>query len=387
MSRWVESPFWGRGFRPFFLSAAVYAIYTVLAWSGFYQGLWPQPGGLPDPLLWHAHEMVYGFTMAVVAGFLLTAVANWTGGAPARQWHLMLLWLLWLAGRIVLNFPGLSPLVLAVIDCLFIPALAISLAVPLFRSRNIRNFVFLILLTALFAANIVFYATQDKYPVYAALLVIVMMIALVGGRVIPAFTVAALRRRGLLVYQHDQRVLDTAALVLMAIAAAVAGYFGMQSSYSAIMLLAVSAVLALRMRRYHVVKSFCDPMLWILHASYAWIVLGFFLMALSAMDILPVSAALHALTVGGVGGICLGMMSRVTRGHTGREITADYLTTGSFCIIQAAALTRVAGPLFFMENYALWLVTSGVLWAASYSVYLFVYTSMLLRPRPDGLPA
>jgi uncharacterized protein involved in response to NO len=384
---WVNSPFWGRGFRPFFLSAAVYSIYTVLAWSGFYQGLWPQPGGMADPLLWHAHEMVYGFAMAVVAGFLLTAVANWTGGAPARQWHLLSLWLLWLAGRIAMNVPEISPLSLAIVDSLFIPALAISLAWPLLRSRNIRNFIFLILLTVLFSANISFHALHSKYPVYGALMIILMMIALVGGRVIPAFAVAALRRRGHIVYQHDQRILDTVCIALMAGSAASAGYFGLQSVITAYMFLSVSAVLALRMRRYHVIKSFCDPMLWILQVSYGWIVAGFLLMALSSFDILPVSTALHALTVGGIGGMCLGMMSRVTRGHTGRDIIADRLTVVSFILMQGAALVRVAAPVLLAEYYTLWLAVSGLLWAASYGIYLLVYFPMLVRPRPDGLPA
>lgn len=375
----AEFFFLGRGFRPFFFLAALYSVLIVLQWVGFYMGFWSQPGNLDDAVLWHAHEMIYGFVMAVIAGFLLTAVANWTGGAPVRQFRLLFLCVLWLLGRLAMNIQGIPDWLGGLADNLFIPALAVSLALPLLRSWNKRNFIFLGLLAAIFSCNVGFFLTHEKVYLHAALIIILMIVALVGGRIIPAFTVAALRRKGMTVFQHDQQALDIACLFLMAVSALAWLLMDMQGVLSGSLFILVSILLLARLRHYHTLKTFDDPMLWILHAGYIWIVLGFFMLGMSCLGFGTPSAAFHALTVGGIGSMCIGMMPRVTLGHTGRELQSTRITTLSFILMQAAAIMRVGGPLLLPDFYTAWIAVSGVLWAFSFSFYLFRYGPMLFK--------
>ena len=185
-----DHPFLGRGFRPFFLLGALYSVVSLLIWGGFFAGHGTPPSFMIDPVSWHAHEMIFGFTMAIVAGFLLTAVANWTGGAPVRQIHLAGLCAFWLAGRVVMNFDlGLSEIAVIVVEGAFILTLAFSLSIPLLKSWNKRNFVFLVLLSILFACDMTFFITQESTSLYVSVMIIVAMISLIGGRIIPAFTV------------------------------------------------------------------------------------------------------------------------------------------------------------------------------------------------------
>ncbi|TAL36085.1 MAG: NnrS family protein [Alphaproteobacteria bacterium] len=382
-----EHPMLGRGFRPFFLLAASYSAVSLLGWTGYNAGLWGQPGSFVDPVLWHAHEMIYGFVLAVVAGFLLTAVANWTGGAPVRQLHLMGLCLLWIAGRITMNVNGLPLWLTAVADNLFIPALAVSLSLPLLKAKNTRNFIFLGLLTALFSCNVAFFIMQDRLPLHVAVLVIIAMISLVGGRIIPAFTVAGLRRTGLVVYQQDQSKLDILCLLSMAGVAASFVLAGAASPVTGLAAVAAAVLHLARFRHYHTLKVFKDPMLWILHAGYAWLVLGLLMLGLAGFGLGMLTVALHALTTGCIGSMCIGMMCRVTLGHTGRHLLARPMTVLMFGIMQLAAILRVLGPVVLPGYYIFWIAASGILWALCFALYLPVYAPMLVKPRPDGLPA
>jgi uncharacterized protein involved in response to NO len=386
-THFLDHPFLGRGFRPFFLVAALQTATAMLAWTGFYGGVAPPQSIYSDPVLWHAHEMIYGFVMAVVAGFLLTAVANWTAGAPVRQAHLLLLALLWFAGRLVINAGELPLAVVAAVDCAFIPALGLSLAVPLWKSRNVRNFIFLGLLAALLACNAAFYILEDRAPLHVALLIIIAMISLVAGRIIPAFTVAALRLKGLPVRQQDQPLLDRICLASMIALVLAATITGLATPVTGVMAGLAAGFNLLRLRHYHTPEALKVPMLWILHAGYAWMVLGLFLLMLSCFGYGTISAAIHALTAGCIGSMCIGMMCRVTLGHTGRHILARPLTVTAFVVMQAAALLRVAGPELLPEWYLHWIVASGLLWSACFAIYLAVYSPMLWRARPDGLPA
>jgi len=381
-------PFLGRGFRPFFFAGAVYAVLSILMWGAFYGGHFLPPDIIHDPVGWHAHEMIYGFTMAIVAGFLLTAVANWTGGAPARQLHLAGLLALWLAGRFVMNIEtGLPEIAVYTIAAAFIPALAVSLAVPLFKSRNLRNFVFLGLLTVLLICEIAFFAGGNILPLYIAVLVILAMISLIGGRIIPAFTVAALRRRGEEAFQTPQPKTDIAALLsIIAVALALVFYGGTDPVFGVVSFVA-AALHLLRMRHYHSFRTFNDPMLWILHLGYLWLVIGFFCAGLAGFGLIGFSTALHVLTVGSIGSMTLGMMCRVTLGHTGRDLIASPVTVLAFILIQAAALVRVGGVLLMPEWTDIWVMASSLFWAAAFALYMPVYVPMLWQPRPDGRPA
>ncbi|MCB1579850.1 MAG: NnrS family protein [Rhodospirillales bacterium] len=387
MQTFFEQPFWGRGFRPFFFLGALYSVFSLGIWGWFYAGHITPPGFLLDSVLWHAHEMIYGYTMAIIAGFLLTAVANWTGGAPARQIHLISLCFLWLLGRLVMNVDlGLPFWGLVLAEIVFIPALALSLAVPLIKSWNKRNFIFLTLLSALFACDLVFLITMEKMSLYIALMVILTMISLVGGRIIPAFTVAALRRNGVKAFQTPQEKMDIAALVSLA-AVALCLVFAKDTIFMALCAGLSALIHGLRMRHYHGLKTLADPMLWILQAGYLWLIIGLFMLSLTGFGILALPSVIHALTTGCIGSMTLGMICRVTLGHTGRNLLASKITTASFLMMQVAALMRVFGPLSMPNKMTEWVTGSAFLWAACFVIYLLVYTPMLTGPRPDGREA
>lgn len=380
-----DHPFLGRGFRPFFLLGAIYSAISLLIWGGFYAGHITPPSFMLDSVSWHAHEMIYGFSMAIVAGFLLTAVANWTGGAPARQIHLAALCLTWIAGRVVMGVDlDLPNTAILIIEGSFIPALAISLAIPLLKSWSKRNFVFLALLTILFACDIGFLVSESRTPLYIAIMVIITMISLIGGRVIPAFTVAAVRRRGEEAFQTLQGKMDILALVSLAGVILTLMFVGTQGVALAGAAFTSVIIHALRMRHYHTLKTLNDPMVWILHVGYAWVIVGLLLMGFSALNILAFSTALHALTAGAIGSMTLGMMCRVSLGHTGRNLTAGKLTTLSFTLMQIAALLRVFGPIISPSQTTLWIVSSAMLWTICFGLYVLIHAPMLWQLRPDG---
>lgn len=388
MQKLFEHPFLGRGFRPFFFAGAVYTVFSVLLWGGFYAGHAELPEILHDPVGWHAHEMIYGFTMAIVAGFLLTAVANWTGGAPARQLHLAGLVVLWTAGRAVLNLDtGMPEWAVYGIAASFIPVLAVSLALPLLKSRNIRNFVFLGLLLVLFICEIAYFVTGKIIPLYLAVFIILAMVSLIGGRVIPAFTVAALRRKGETAYPTPQPKADIAALLsLLAMAAALLVFGAVHNIFAALAFVAAT-IHGWRMRYYLTGRVWHDPMLWILHLGYAWLVFGLFCAGFAGLGLMSFSTALHALTVGAIGSMTLGMMCRVALGHTGRDLTASPVTILAFVLMQLAALLRVGGVIAMPEEASLWIAGTAGLWAACFLLYLSVYAPILWKARPDGAAA
>jgi uncharacterized protein involved in response to NO len=384
MLKLFEHPFLGRGFRPFFFLGALYSVISLVLWGGFYAGYIVPPYFMIDAVSWHAHEMIYGFSMAIVAGFLLTAVANWTGGAPARQMHLAGLCLLWLLGRVVMHFDfGLPAWAIIAVESAFIPALALSLAIPLIRSWNKRNFIFLTLLSVLFACDLWFLLTINMAALHAALMMILIMISLIGGRIIPAFTVAALRRKGIETYQTPQIKMDVAALVSL-VAVALCLVFAKGTPILGIAAGVSCLIHGLRMRHYHTLKTFDDPLVWILHAGYCWLVVGLGLLALTGFGALGVAAVIHALTAGAIGSMILGMICRVTLGHTGRDLKLGALSTLSFFAIQVTAIARVFGPIFMPDHMNEWVIGSAALWSLCFAAYLWVYTPMLFTARPDG---
>jgi uncharacterized protein involved in response to NO len=274
VTRFFDHPFWERGFRPFFFAGGAYAVASILLWVLSYNGQITPPAFLQDPMSWHAHEMIFGFAVAIVSGFLLTAVANWTGWSPVRKAHLASLLAVWVAGRVSMNLEAVPFWLGVVIEGIYLPFLAISLAVPLLGTKNVRNFIFLGMLGALFVCDMAFLFSESRTPLYVALGLIAMMISLIGGRVIPSFTVATLRRRGILIFQKDQTKLDVAAVlslitVLVSIAA-----LGTDSVVTAGASFIAAATHLARMRNYYPVMALKDPMLWILHVGYGWLVLG-----------------------------------------------------------------------------------------------------------------
>ena len=373
------------GFRPFFLSAGIYAVLMMALWLAVLRGSL-DIGSLPPPV-WHGHEMLFGFAVAVIAGFLLTAAQNWTGIRTPSGSPLAALFALWLAGRASFLIPGLPPLMVAVIDVAFLPVLALTLAWPVMKARQLHNYPFPIMLLALTAANALVHADalgwadSDRLGLHLAAYVIVVMITVMGGRVIPSFTDNKLRTRAR--KWKAVEILVPASTLAALVAALIAPVSPLTAGLAAL----AAAVHFMRLGGWYTGKFWSVPLLWILHLGYAWIALGFTLLALSAAGMTAAAgSALHAFTAGGIGALTLGMMARVALGHTGRMLEPEPLMTWAFVAVNLAALIRVAVPLLAPSFYATGMAASGLLWIAAFGLFAALYTPMLLRPRVDGKP-
>ena len=379
-----DHPVLGYGFRPFFILGALYSITSLLIWGGFYAGVVMPPLFMFDPVSWHAHEMIFGYTLAIVAGFLLTAVANWTDSAPVRGFHLLGLCLLWLAGRVVMNFDlGFPDVAVLAFEGAFILTLAFSLSLPLFKTWDKRNFVFLVLLSILLACDLVFLITKDRTSLYVAAMIIVTMISLIGGRIIPAFTVDALEERGEEAHETPQGKLDVLAILSLVLIILALVFVKQEKAILAGTAFLATIIHVLRLRRYHTLRILNDPMVWILHVGYSWVILGLFLTGLAALGFLPFSIALHAFTAGAIGSMTLGMMCRVTLGHTGRDKIATSLTKLSFFMMQGAAIMRVFGLMIAPDYSIEWIIGSATLWILCFALYILIYAPMLWKPDLD----
>lgn len=378
------------GFRPFFSSAGTYAALMMALWLIVLGGT-PAPGTLP-PLVWHGHEMLFGFAVAVIGGFLLTAAQNWTGLRTPSGAPLAVLFALWLAGRVVFLIPGVPPLWAAVIDLSFLPALALALALPILRARQLHNYPFPVMLLALTAANVLVHLealgwsagwdrSSARLGLHLGVYAIVTMIVVMGGRVIPSFTDNKLRtraRRWPLIEKLTPVV--TLVALLGALLAPV-------SPITAALAALAAAVHATRLAGWYTPKLWSVPLLWILHLGYAWIGVGFALLAVSAAGASAAAgSALHAFTAGAIGVLTLGMMARVSLGHTGRMLEPPPPMTLAFVVVNLAALVRVALPLALPHAYNAVMVAAGVAWIAAFGLFAVLYVPMLLRPRVDGKP-
>jgi uncharacterized protein involved in response to NO len=392
-SRGGLAPF-ALGFRPFFLGAGVVALALMGVWLGVLFGYLPPPGYYPGTA-WHAHEMLFGYVAAVIAGFLLTAVRNWTGMPTPTGARLGALFGLWLAARVApfLPVPGLA---VAALDLAFFPVLALSLARPLWRGDNRANRVFLALLAAMTLAALLVHLGALGLAAGTAMAgdrlmldLAVLTLLVVAGRVMPFFTergVPGARAN----IRHAVELLTftlAPALVLAHLVGALAGpWRGLATEIGAALAAGLALVQAARFLGWHDSRAWRNPMLAVLYTGYLWLILGLALDAVAGLGWIAPFPALHALTAGAFGVFTLGMMTRVTLGHTGRVVESSPATSAAFVLINAAALARVLPPLLAPGLYGTWLVVSGVLWMLAFAVFLWVYAPMLLRPRIDGRP-
>jgi len=376
------------GFRPFFLAAALAAVALIALWVADYDGVLSMPTYY-GAIAWHGHEMVFGYAAAVVAGFLLTAVRNWTSMDTPRGGPLAALLALWIAGRLAPFATGVVPgWLIAVADLAFLPALAASVAVPLVRRRQWRNIAFVpILLLMAFANALVHLDVLGVTPgrartgLYLGVDLLVLLIAIIGGRVIPFFTERALPGARRHVWRPVEWV-AIAALVALAVLRAV--------PFAPALTLGLAVVAALahavRLWGWSDRRLWSVPLLWILYTGYGWVVVGFALDALSAAAIVSPQLAVHAFTTGAVGALTLGMMARVSLGHTGRPLHAPRPVVAAFALVNVAALLRVFAAWWLPGQwYVSLIVASGAAWVAAFALFLGVYTPILTRPRADGL--
>lgn len=371
------------GFRPFYLLAALFAALAVPLWAATLLG-YVTIGLAVPPLLWHAHELLFGFATAVVIGFLLTAGKAWTGLPTPRGAALGALALLWLAAR--LSAFGAPYLVYALLDIALLPLVAGIFGRVLWRARNRRNLPLAGVLGTLAAANIVFHLAVlgivEVDPVralHAALSLIVVIECVIAGRVVPAFTANA--TPGLSIKAQPRLTQAALATVVVGLGFWV---FGAPALLTAITL-AVAAILQL-LRQWHwqplVTRG--RPILWILHLSHAWLPVGFLLLAAAQMGVVPVSAGVHALAVGATGGLIIGMLTRTARGHTGRPLQVSRLEVAAYALVLGAAVCRAILPLVLPQLFLHLIVGAATAWSAAFLIYLFIYTPWLTSTRLDG---
>jgi len=371
------------GFRPFYLGAALLACVSVPLWIAAFLGLVQLQLAIP-PLLWHAHEMLFGFAVGVIVGFLLTAVKAWTGLPTPRGATLGALALLWLAARLA---AFVAPYwMYAALDMLLLPAVALALLRVLVQARNKRNIPLISLLLAMAVANGVFHLSAmgvlqvpATSALYAELALVLMVISVIAGRVVPMFTKNV--TPGLVMNIPRRFELSllavTAVALLLWVCSAPAALVAAASAAAAVMH-------AVRLALWKPWVTLRRPILWILHASYAWMPVGLALLAAAQLGWLPTSLAVHALAVGVVGGLIIGMLTRTARGHTGRPLQASRAEVLAYALVMAAAVLRVLVPAVHPQWYAGALHGAACLWAAAFAIYVVIYTPWLMRTRLDG---
>jgi uncharacterized protein involved in response to NO len=382
------------GFRPFFLSSALWACVAVPLWLALYAGTVQLPTGLP-PLIWHAHEMVFGFAAATVAGFLLTAIPNWTGRMPLQGGPLAVLVCLWLAGRIgVLLSAEIGAPAAAVLDLLFPLVFLSAVAREIFAGRNWRNLPMVAALAGLLLGNALVHLAALDLATTATLgnelgvATLLLLISLVGGRIIPSFTHNWLAK-------HRPDVPPPAAFnwfdsgVLAATAVALAAWlYAPDATATSWLCLAGGFAQWLRLARWRGLAARREPLLWVLHLGYFWLGLGFCLLGLTnLLPWLPPFTALHVLTVGAIGTMTLAVMTRATLGHTGRPLAAGRGTTTIYVLVTMAAIGRSLAP-FAGTQFLPVLLLAGFAWSVAFGLFALLYLRPLIQPRvPRGLDA
>lgn len=375
------------GFRPFFILAGLGAVGLMLLWVPALDDFEVAQPYYPGRT-WHAHEMLFGYTVAVIAGFLLTAVKNWTDLPVPRGATLAGLAGVWLLGRLAPFGAGaIPPALLALVDLAFLPLLVLAVARPILRRRQVNNVIFILILLVMAGANGLMHlemlgVVDDAawYGQYAMMYLVLLLIVVMGGRVIPFFTergVPGVRTRS----WRGVEWLAGSSIVLLALAELL--FDDAVAVWTALLAFTVHFI---RLTGWHDRRIWRVPLVWVLQLGYAWLVLGLGLAVLAHLGLIPLVWAWHAFTVGGIGGITLGMMARVTLGHTGREMKLPRGMVSAFVLIFLAAGLRVLGPLLLPDAYPAWLVWAGIVWILAFGIFLVFYVPMLLRPRVDGRP-
>jgi len=375
------------GFRPFFLMAGLSAAVFLLIWGGFIRhGIFPD--NYYSPVGWHAHEMLFGYALAVLSGFLLTAIRNWTGMDVASGNKLAILAVIWLLGRLVPFANGLLPAeLIAGIDLLFLPVLISYLAMPLWTQRKIQNLPILLLLAVMFAANLLFHLTVLGYTesgvtqsLYLTIGVVMVFIVIIAGRVFPFFIRGGLPGSNPMAWP----IVDKLSLF------SIVGLMILKPFFYETLLFTLCAGIAILSNIVRMSGWYCRgisklPLLWVLLTGYSWLIIGIVLDVLASYQAAPPQLALHSITVGAIGVITLGMMSRVALGHTGRPLIASRSITIAFVMINLAVFSRVIMPLLVPSLYTDWLSLSSSLWVIAFSIFTVYYMPILLRKRADSV--
>lgn len=370
------------GFRPFYLLAAVFAAVAIPAWALMLAGM---PGTAWPGAWWHAHEMLFGFAVAVIVGFLFTAGKVWTGLATPTGLALQGLASLWLAGRIAMASGG--GLLVAIVDCAFLFVCAAVFMRLLLKARSHRNYGIGVLMLVLACTNLAFHLAAGGVlrvdPLQVMLLAVVLVVTLetvMAGRVVPMFTANALRG----VKQWRRAWLDRAAIMLTL--AALTTWVVHPGTPAALLASAAGALQLVRSLGWNPLATWRNPLLWVLHLSHLWIPAGLALAAMSVWGWVPRSAAVHALTIGSMAGLIIGMITRTALGHTGRMLQAGPVETACYVLVHLAALTRVATLTLLPAFASAGVHLASTAWTLAFVLYLWRYVPVLSRARADGRP-
>jgi uncharacterized protein involved in response to NO len=376
------------GFRPFFFGAAAYAGIGLLIWLPLFSGDLNVPTTF-SPVDWHIHEMLYGYLPAVITGFLLTAIPNWTGRLPLQGGSLAVLVAVWLAGRLAVSISAIIGAIAAgVIDAAFLFLLTAAVAREVIAGRNWRNLPPVLLVLVFFAGNVTFHIEDfmtgtAPYATRIGIAAAIALISLIGGRVIPSFTRNWLARENPGRFPVPFNRFDSATLLATVIALAVWIFAPDWLGTAALMLLA-GVLQASRLARWAGDRTTRDRLVLVLHVGYAFVPLGFFLLAGSILfpQDLPVSAGIHAWTVGAIGTMTLAIMTRASLGHTGQALKADLLTQALYTAVVIAAVCRIAAAFAGEASMPL-LHAAGAAWIAAFWMFAIGYGPALWRPRPN----
>ncbi|MGF6150553.1 NnrS family protein [Pseudomonas fluorescens] len=376
-------PLWSLGFRPFFLAGSAFACIALAVWGLWLYGRLPGAQPMGGMLAWHRHEMPFGFAAAIIGGFLLTAVPNWTGRPGLSGWPLLGLLLVWLVARLAWLMP-LSAAWLLALQVPFLPLLAVGLGRNLIAARKRENYPILLMIGVLAGCQLLtlWGMAQDdialqRRGVLAALWLVAALMSVIGGRVIPFFIQRGLNRpQGAIAQPLQTKVLLIASLLVVVMIGA--GFNDTSRPWLAALFVLISGLHLIRLWRWYDNGIWRVPLLWSLYLAYAWLLIAALAMALWQLGMMPQqSLATHSLAVGGVGGLVLAMIARVSLGHTGRLLQPPKAVVLGFGLVLLAGICRVFVVPFSTHGLAI----SALFWCAAFALFLWRYTRILLGPR------
>lgn len=377
------------GFRPFFLVASIFSVISMMIWMAeLIFSIKLIPDGV-SPVYWHGHEMIYGYTLAIIAGFLLTAVKNWTSHQTLHGWSLSVLVLLWVLARMASLIPSEQALIASLIlDNIFIAYLSVALTLPVVKAKSWKNMAVVSKLYFFLIGNVIyslgvlgFFPDGQRIGIYIGLYMALSLILVLSRRVMPMFIENGV---GYAVSLKNNAWLDIACFVLFLLFA-VTDIFFTSPAITAWLAGTLFVLHSIRLWGWHTPGIWKRPLLWVLYVAYGWMIIAFALKAAAFVLGIPASLAIHAFTVGGIGMMTLGMMSRISLGHTGRDIMKPPRgVTLMFLILFVGVFIRVLLPMISAEHYQLWIALSQALWMVSFTLFVYLYAMILIRPRVDG---
>lgn len=375
------------GFRPFFLGAGIFAVVSVTLWTAVYVFGLPLPLDAITGFQWHAHEMIYGYTMAVIAGFLLTAIRNWTGIQTLCGSRLAWLFSLWAAARLFYMGGTMLVYAAAVFDMLFVVFLGLAITQPIVRAGQWKQMAVVSKVLTLGLGNLCFYLGYFGllehgvyWGLYGGLYLIVALVLTIGRRVVPSFIE---RGVGYPVQLSNSKWIDVLSLLAFVVFF-IAEIFLRETDIAAFLALGLFILHSIRLGGWYTRGIWGTPLLWSLYLAIWFVTIGFLLIFLSALHVVPGIFAVHAFAFGGIGMVTMGMMARVSLGHTGRDVRdPPRAVSYALGLLLLGAITRVFAPIFEPDYYVAWIAVSQALWIGSFLLFVVIYAPLLVRPRVD----